>query len=91
LTAEDVIESPVPQLIRIETAAMHKVLGQFFTGVAVVTAHTGRRSMGFTCRSGVDPDRLQMLLKVGSREAGVFANRRRVAQPRGVEVGVLLG
>jgi flavin reductase (DIM6/NTAB) family NADH-FMN oxidoreductase RutF len=51
LTPEGLIKGPVSQPIRIETAAMRKVLGQFCTGVAVVTAHTGQRPMGFTCQS----------------------------------------
>jgi 3-hydroxy-9,10-secoandrosta-1,3,5(10)-triene-9,17-dione monooxygenase reductase component len=51
VTAEERMEVSVARPIPIETAAMRKVLGQFCTGVAVVTAHTGHHPMGFTCQS----------------------------------------
>lgn len=45
--AETVLSRPIP----IEWAALRKVLGQFCTGVAVVTAHDGHGPHGFTCQS----------------------------------------
>jgi 3-hydroxy-9,10-secoandrosta-1,3,5(10)-triene-9,17-dione monooxygenase reductase component len=51
VTTYEYTETQMPRLIAIETAALRKVLGQFCTGVAVVTAHDGHRALGFTCQS----------------------------------------
>jgi 3-hydroxy-9,10-secoandrosta-1,3,5(10)-triene-9,17-dione monooxygenase reductase component len=51
MSIENGTDTPQSRPIAIVTAAQRKVLGQFCTGVAVVTAHDGHRPLGFTCQS----------------------------------------
>ncbi|OBK80325.1 monooxygenase [Mycolicibacter heraklionensis] len=48
---DNATSTPTGQLRAPLPLEMRRVLGHFCTGVAVITAHDGRRPLGFTCQS----------------------------------------